>query len=426
MAFSYALTASQRLSVSASQRLAFRNKRIFIRAISGVSEQLMYGPYIEVPEGQYSVCWRVEMIGQSNHLPWGRPLLRFDVTSDSGRTILRERAVTASDIRAFGGAITIDFEIPRHGAKNVEFRVYSFGRRELFLDLTREVRNGIGDVFFSDPDLFDAISLQDIGKEKLNFVEKNLAGLSTLRRRGARLCLDERGVRASLNGIEVFISNEEDFQIFDEIFLSNAYGVELGGCLVAADIGMNVGFAALGFAASHEVVEVHGFEPFEAPFNRAIENFALNPVLKPKIIPHKFGLYDKDVSLTVGYDPAHTIGTSIHGGNAKEEVTIELREAAPILGPIIKNARERGLGFLLKLDCEGSEFPIFESLEKADLLEKIDVILMEWHKWWDTSKTQRVLVEPLLSRGFLVLDRTKNHETYAGFIIAVRRAQKLR
>ncbi|MCA3360414.1 MAG: FkbM family methyltransferase [Roseomonas sp.] len=268
--------------------------------------------------------------------------------------------------------------------------------------------------------------MQDIGAKELNFVEQALADLSKLRRRGAKLFVGPNGVRASLNGVEVFISKEEDFQIFDEVFLLNTYGAELSGGLVVADVGMNAGFAALRFAACHEVVEVHGFEPFEAPFKRAIDNFALNSALKPKIIPHKFGLYDRDMSLTVGYDPEHTIGTSIRGGLPKEKVSIELRDAAPVLGPVIESAKARGLAFLLKLDCEGSEFPIFESLEKADLLGKIDVVLMEWHMWWDASKTQRVLIEPLLAKGFLVLDRTRNHETYSGFISAVRLAQAAR
>ena len=409
--------------LTASRRLAFRNNQIFIRAVSGVAERLIYGPYIEVPEGHYSVCWRVELTGQPGFLKLGRALLRVDVTSDSGKTLLRERTITASDIKAAGGAVRIEFDVPKHGAHNVEFRVYSFGRIEFYLNMIREVHDGMGNLFFSDPDLFDAISLQNICPKELNFVEKNLAGLSTLRQCGARLFIDAHGVRALLNGVEVFISNDEDFQIFDEVFLSNTYGAELSGGLVVADVGMNVGFAALRFAAFHEVVEVHGYEPFEAPFNRATKNFALNSDLKPKIIPYKFGLYDEDLSLTVGYDPEHTIGTSIRGGVAKEEVTIELREAAPVLRPIIESARARGLTFLLKLDCEGSEFPIFESLERANLLEKIDIILMEWHKWWDASKTQRVLIEPLLAKGFLVLDRTRNDKAHSGFIIAVRLAQ---
>ena len=406
-------------ALTVAQRLAFRNNRIFIRAVSGVAERLMYGPYIEVPEGRYSVCWRVELIGEPGRLAWGRPLLRFDVTLDSGKTVIQERNIGASDIRQAGGLVRIDFDIPRQAAQNVEFRAYSFGRTDLLLGIKREVYDASGKIVFSDPELFDASSLDDIASQELNFVEKNLAALSILRRRGARLFIDAHGVRASFNGAEVFISNEEDFQLFDEVFFSNSYGAELSGGLVVADVGMNVGFAALKFASCHEVVEVHGFEPFAAPFDRAFNNFALNPGLKPKIFPCKFGLYDQDLSLTVGYDPEHTIGTSIHGGVAKETVTIELRDAASVLGPIIESAKARGLAFLLKLDCEGSEFPIFESLEKANLLQEIDVILMEWHKWWDASKTQRDLIEPLLARGFLVLDRTRNHETYSGFIIAV-------
>ncbi|MCA3380803.1 MAG: hypothetical protein ING08_11225 [Roseomonas sp.] len=135
-------------ALTASQRLAFQNERIFIRAVSGVAERLMYGPYIEVPEGRYSVCWRVELIGQPGLLKRGRALLRLDVTSDGGKTLLKERIIRASDFKAAGGALRIDFDIPKHGAQNVEFRVYSFGRGDFYLDMTWEVRDQSGNLFF--------------------------------------------------------------------------------------------------------------------------------------------------------------------------------------------------------------------------------------------------------------------------------------
>lgn len=54
--------------LTAPQRLAFRHNRIFVRAVPGMAEQLIHGPYIEVPEGQYSVYWRVELTGQPGFL----------------------------------------------------------------------------------------------------------------------------------------------------------------------------------------------------------------------------------------------------------------------------------------------------------------------------------------------------------------------
>ena len=34
----------------------------------------------------------------------------------------------------------------------------------------------------------------------------------------------------------------------------------------------------------------------------------------------------------------------------------------------------------MKIDVEGSEFPIFDSIKSADLIEKIDAIVMEYHR----------------------------------------------
>jgi hypothetical protein len=104
----------------------------------------------------------------------------------------------------------------------------------------------------------------------------------------------------------------------------------------------------------------------------------------------------------------------------RHEVTIDLREASTILGQIIAKAKAKESRFLLKLDCEGSEFPIIENLSEKNLLKEIDVILMEWHKWWDKTKTQRFLIEPLLRNDFLILDRTRDDDPHAGFITAVR------
>ena len=71
----------------------------------------------------------------------------------------------------------------------------------------------------------------------------------------------------------------------------------------------------------------------------------------------------------------------------------------------------------MKIDCEGSEFQVFESLEKAGLLDKITAFMVEWHRVYE-GKDQLTLLDPLLRRGFMTFDRSPR--TGNGFFYAVR------
>ena len=223
--------------------------------------------------------------------------------------------------------------------------------------------------------------------------------------RGGGFSVEGQSLKGIFGGFSFHIRNKEDFQIFQEVFIQKDYDVEMPGELVVADVGMNVGYASL---------------RFEFPFKRAIENFNLNSALKSKIFPNGFGLFDANLQRAVRYDDTQTISTSVRGAGAGAEVIIHLREASSILGPIIRNAKAMGRRFMLKLDCEGSEFPIIENLHSTKLLKEVDILLLEWHKWWDHSKSQRTLIEPLLEDGFLILDRTRDDNPHAGVIMPCR------
>jgi len=101
------------------------------------------------------------------------------------------------------------------------------------------------------------------------------------------------------------------------------------------------------------------------------------------------------------------------------EVPLSIRDAATTLGPIIEAALARGRRIVMKIDCEGSEFQIFDSLERAGLLDKITAVMVEWHRVFD-GKSQHTLMEPLRQRGFVTIDRSPR--TGNGFFYAVRAA----
>ena len=403
-----------------SQNIIVNKTGVFVRASPGLAEGLVYGPYVSLPAGSYSVYWKFELPNTSKVGAAGKPAVRLDVTQDAGKVILSEKTLILTDIAKTNGVARIVFSVPPGGAQKIAFRAFSLGNEEFSISLKRQVRNELQEVVFADNGLFEFVEDGPIDPAVAEFIARNLVNLSQVQQWGAKLTVSREGVCASLKGLSVLLRNKEDFQIFGEVFVLNSYDAEMLGNFVVADVGMNVGFASIKFASLKGVTEVHAFEPFKAPFTRALENFALNSKISGKIFPNNFGLYNTNSQNRVGYDENHTIGTSVRGSGTSQEVTIELREASSILRKIITQAKAQGQRFLLKLDCEGSEFPIIENLDNHNLLKDIDVILMEWHKWWDPTKTQRSLIEPLLKNQFLILDRTRDQDPHAGFIIATR------
>jgi FkbM family methyltransferase len=168
---------------------------------------------------------------------------------------------------------------------------------------------------------------------------------------------------------------------------------------------------------------VHGFEPFAVPFNRALENFALNPALAAKIKPHNIGLSVKNERLSVPYDANSTLYTSIRGTRGDTRADIVLRNAAGILRDIIGKIGP-GQEIVIKLDCEGSEFAILESLDAAGLIPEVRVFMIESHNWWSPGRTQEELISRFIQNGFDVIDHTRPLAPAAGMLYAIRSSQR--
>jgi hypothetical protein len=86
----------------------------------------------------------------------------------------------------------------------------------------------------------------------------------------------------------------------------------------------------------------------------------------------------------------------------------------------LADAEKEKKAVFLKIDCEGSEFAIMQSLERAGLLILIDAIMIEWHKWWSADLSQKDIIRSLLDAGFVVFDRTTPANVFAGMVYAVR------
>ena len=219
------------------------------------------------------------------------------------------------------------------------------------------------------------------------------------------------------------MKRDEQFQIVHEVFVHLDDNFLLNRDSTFIDVGMNCGFTSLYAAQFGHVKEVHGFEPFHIPFNDALDNFSLNPALARRTAALQSSVCSHGDQRTQDLCERRAYDRSIHQrarlryfGRYKGK---ECRRSSRRIRA--ERARQAQQAVILKLDCEGSEFPVFDALQRHDLLGEIDVYLIEWHKWWSPDRCERDLILPLLERDFIVFDQTRVFDNYAGPIRAVRR-----
>lgn len=191
----------------------------------------------------------------------------------------------------------------------------------------------------------------------------------------------------------IMLATNNRFYTLKEIFTRGGYSIpQLHQFkeFVVFDIGMNRGYAALKFASYDNCRAVYGFEIDSDTFDFAIENFELNEDLYKKIKPHKFGLSNKNEELDIyclpGADGVTTTELEftklqsewINGKARMKTKKAEVKNAGEILSNIIEKENIES-NIVLKIDTEGSEAKIIDSLIDKDVLDKVDVIMGEIH-----------------------------------------------
>ncbi len=229
--------------------------------------------------------------------------------------------------------------------------------------------------------------------------------------------------------VKLYIEDGKEFAGIVEMLGGNVYGFESNAKeYVVIDIGMNIGIASLYFASREDVCKVYAYEPFSRTYEKALLNIQLNENLSNKIIPVHAGLCNEVKKEKVIYnkcmpgalttcpdliDQTVSYYRNNYSYEADKECIekVQLIDAADEIKKIISD--NPGRKIVLKMDCEGSEYPIMEELEQEGLLEKVSVIMMEWH-----YKGADILKERLKRSGFTFFGFNIN-ESY-GTIYAVK------
>jgi FkbM family methyltransferase len=251
-----------------------------------------------------------------------------------------------------------------------------------------EVGPGTGNFFFSR-----ARNLNSFGFEIVD-TESNEIYLKLQLNAPGYCNLEESDKFGKLNNYKYSEKNSDSFAALslDEIFALKVYDhphcrVEKNDVVV--DIGANLGFFSY-YAILHEAQIVYAFEPGPNQARAILENFGDLGKIKVE---------QKAVSDTNGFVifSPHTISVLSQISKSSDDQKSNSCESVNLFD-YCKEHNIPKINFL-KLDCEGSEWQIFESLSD-DFIANIDKIALEYHL--NTDGRVDFLVERLRFLGFEV------------------------
>lgn len=162
------------------------------------------------------------------------------------------------------------------------------------------------------------------------------------------------------------------------------------------DIGANIGsFAILAASIVGPNGRVYAFEPMPETFERLRENVALNALENVECCRAAVDSESGTINLRVAKKSAFA---SAHDLNADKMTDDSVSAPCLTLERVFENYRIDRI-HMLKVDCEGSEYGIFETLS-PELAARIDQIAMEIHPI--NGKSVEVLKQNLQDLGFEV------------------------
>lgn len=220
---------------------------------------------------------------------------------------------------------------------------------------------------------------------------------------------------AKTGKISVLWQHDMEEGITYEIFSNHVYNYGgLTGKQIVIDIGMNVGIASLYFSQNPHVENIYGFEPFKGTYERAVENISLNSdEIKKKIYTFDFGLGNSDKIVDAVWQEDNMGGMRamhVDGRTGIPEKVI-VKDAGTFLQGIF-DALAQDTQIILKVDCEGSEYDILESMDRSKLLARCSIVIMETHDGRQ-SEAQAMLTKS----GFIWF--WQKHTKTLGFLYAV-------
>lgn len=174
------------------------------------------------------------------------------------------------------------------------------------------------------------------------------------------------------NGGRIKISEFMSIYIYNEIFVDGCYDnlpVKSNNPVVI-EIGANTGFFVLRIKTTYPNAQVISFEPYPPNFSALLETITLNNI--ENVTPIQKAVSDRAGNIKLYIHPTNIGGHSIFMEHAGDNyVDVETTTIDSILSDYGISGCD-----LLKLDCEGAEYPILKSFT-MQIADKVRNIIFE-------------------------------------------------
>ena len=183
----------------------------------------------------------------------------------------------------------------------------------------------------------------------------------------------------------MYVESLEEFHILNEVFVNNDYNYLNKDASILIDIGANIGTTSLFFSRFDYIEKIYAFEPLKDTFEQAQYNFALNDKICKVAWIKNIGLGRDNRQETFLFNRQVKGNTGVRGNLSpsysdtqnSEKRTVQICDASTEIKKVLKEVDNKKI--IIKMDCEGAEYEILENLSASKVINKIDVLLLEWH-----------------------------------------------
>ncbi|MEP6749317.1 MAG: FkbM family methyltransferase [Bacteroidota bacterium] len=203
------------------------------------------------------------------------------------------------------------------------------------------------------------------------------------------------------------------YLVFKEIFVSDFYNIDdlvssLPSNPVIVDIGANAGYFNIMLFSKIKSATVYAYEPIPSNYELFKKNISLNPPLQNQI--HLFnkavtGTLQETVELFMEEASDNSVIASVYS-DFDDQNKHTLKVPGISLHQIVQENNLQHID-LIKVDCEGSEYPIIYETPR-EIWSKIKMLTIEVHNL-DEEKRNTVFLQKFLQEQGYIVDTAFAH-----------------
>lgn len=218
------------------------------------------------------------------------------------------------------------------------------------------------------------------------------------------------------NSLQFFIE-DNSYPIFKEIFVEDFYNIKevlkkVPQKPLIIDIGANIGLFEVLMLSKRPEANILAYEPFEDNVQLLKNMMDDNPMYSDKVKVFQKAVTDKEneeINLYVKHSEGQSSIASIYEDFDPRNKNVTSVTTTTL--PAIMRENEIEALDILKMDCEGAEYPILYSTSKS-ILKKIKLILIEVHDLDEKQNNYSSLSTFLCSNGFKIKATKTNNGCY--------------